>query len=147
MLLLTGEDMAPLDALPVGIEVAGVATVDPAQPASHNVSEFKQASLQNAASDLSSHYGVAAKAIENWNALALAEWAKVCGVTDIVTVEAPVGFVAQDLQQLGRNLSIHDVQLHFVRRQWDDVCWPQACKGFFAFREKIPSIIRDLNLA
>ena len=147
VLLLTEEDMHPLDALTAGIEIAGVATVDPAQPASHNVSDFKKASLQNAASDLSSHYGVAAKAIENWNALALAEWAKDCGVTDIITTEAPVGFVDRDLQQLGRNLSVHDVQLHFVRRQWDDVCWPHARKGFFAFKEKIPSIIRDLNLA
>ena len=147
VLLLTEEDMTPLDVLPAGMELAGVASVDPVQPAMPHIAEFRKTALQNAANDFSSHYDVAAKAIENWNALALAEWAKDCGVTDIVTVESPVGFVAQDQKQLGRNLAIHDVQLHFVRRRWDELCWPHARKGFFAFKEKIPSIIRDLNLA
>jgi deoxyribodipyrimidine photo-lyase len=147
VLLVTEEDMHPLGALPASVEIAGVATVDPVQPCAPNVVEFKQAALQNAAKELSAHFGVAAKSIEGWNASELSSWAKDCGVTDIVTAEAPVGFVAPKLEQLAQDLAALGVQLHFARRQWDDLCWPHARKGFFAFKEKIPAIIRDLNLA
>jgi len=147
MMLLTEEDMYPLDALATGIEMAGVATVDPVQPCAPNVAAFKQAALQNVANDLSVHFGVAAKSMEGWNAQQLANWAKECGVTDIVTAEAPVGFVAPGLKQLAHDLVEEGVYLHLVRRRWDDLCWPHARKGFFAFKEKIPSIIQELNLA
>lgn len=146
VLLVTEEDMYPLDVVPAGIEIAGVATVDPAQPCAANVATFKQTALQNAANELSVHFGVDAKSIEGWNAPELADWAKDCGVTNMVTAEAPVGFVAPSLEQLAQDLAAQGVNLHFVRRQWDDMCWPHARKGFFAFKEKIPTIIRQLNL-
>ena len=146
ILLLTEEDLYPLDALPAGIKIAGVATVNPVQPCAPNVTEFRQAALQNAATKLSEHLGVAAKSIENWNAQEMADWAKDCGVPDIVTAEAPVGFVAPRLKKLADDLAAQSVCLHLVRRPWDELCWPQARKGFFAFKENIPSIIRDLNL-
>jgi deoxyribodipyrimidine photo-lyase len=145
-LLLTEEDMYPLDALPVGIEIAGIATVDPVQPCAPKVSEFKRTALQNAMHDLSAHFGVTPKSIENWNAQDLAHWAKECGVTDILTPEAPVGFVAPYLTRLSQDLMEHGVQLRQFRRRWDDLCWPHARKGFFAFKGQIPAIIRDLNL-
>ena len=146
VMLLTEEDMHPLDALPAGIELAGVATVDPVQPCAPNVAAFKQAGLQNAANEISVHFGVAAKSMGSWNAQELANWVKECGVMDIVTAEAPVGFVAPELKQLAHDLVAHGVRLHLARRRWDDLCWPHARKGFFAFKEKIPTIIRDLNL-
>ena len=146
ILLLTEEDMYPLDALPAGIEIAGLATVDPVQPCAPNVTEFRQAALRNAAAKLSEQFGVAAKSIESWNAQELADWAKDYGVSDIVAPEAPVGFVAPRLKKLADDLAAHSVRLHLVRRRWDELCWPHARKGFFAFKEKIPSIIRDLNL-
>jgi deoxyribodipyrimidine photo-lyase len=146
-LLLTEEDMYPLDALPVGIEIAGIATVDPVQPCAPKVSEFKRTALQNAMHDLTAHFGVTAKSIENWSAQDLAHWAKECGVTDILTSEAPVGFVAPYLTSLSQDLMEHGVQLRQFRRRWDDLCWPHACKGFFAFKEKIPVVLGDFNLA
>jgi deoxyribodipyrimidine photo-lyase len=147
VLLLTEEDMYPLDALPTGVEITGMATVDAVQTCAPNVAEFKQAALQNAANELSALFGVDTKSIESWNAKELANWAKDCGVTNIVTDEAPVGFVAPKLEQLAEDLSVHGIQMNIVRRKWDDRCWPHARKGFFAFKEKIPAIIRELNLA
>ena len=147
MLLLTEEDMFPLDALPKGVEIISLATVDPVQPCAPDVATFRQAALQSAANDLSAHLGVAAKSIGDWNALDLVDWAKECGVANIVTAAAPVGFVAPKLELLAQGLAAHGVKLHYVRREWDDLCWPHARKGFFAFKEKIPVILRDLNLA
>ena len=67
-------------------------------------------------------------------------------MTDILTAEAPVGFVAPYLKQLAQDLAVHDVHLHLFRRRWDELCWPHARKGFFGFKEKIPSIIGELKL-
>jgi deoxyribodipyrimidine photo-lyase len=147
VLLVTEEDMYPHFALPKGVQISGVATVDPVQPCAPNVAMFKRIALQNAAKDVSAHLGVAAKTIEGWNAHELAQWAKDCGVTDLVTTEAPAGFVAPKLERLAQDLAAVGVKLRLVRRQWDDLCWPHARKGFFAFKEKIPAFIRDMDLA
>jgi len=146
LLLMTEEDMHPIDALPSGIEIAGVASVDWVQPCAANASQFKLAALQNAANELSANFAVATKSIGDWNATELASWAKDIGVTDIMTAEAPVGFIAPMLKQFEQDLAAQGVKLHYARRQWDDLCWPHARKGFFAFKEKIPAIIRELDL-
>ena len=145
-LLLTEEDMYPLHVLPAGVEIAGVASIGSRQPCAPNIAEFKRAALQNACNEISVNFGVAAKSIENWNAQDLAYWAKECGVTDILTAEAPVGFVAPYLKRMVLDLAVHDVYLHLFRRRWDELCWPHARKGFFGFKEKIPSIIGELKL-
>lgn len=146
LLLLTEEDLYPLDSLPANVALAGLASVDPVQPCSPNVAAFRHGALQNASKALSAHFGIAAKSIGGWDARNLADWAKECGVTDIITAEAPVGFVATKLESYAGDLAAHGVKLHFVRRRWDDLCWPHARKGFFGFKEKIPAIIRALNL-
>lgn len=146
LLLLTDEDLSPLSALPPTLDIVGVVTVDPAQPCAPSVAAFKRSALKNAADDLSDELKVAAKKIDEWSAVALAEWAKNCGVSAIVTAEAPVGYVAPKLEMLAQDLAGQGVDLHFVRRQWDDLCWPCARKGFFAFKEKIPAVIQELNL-
>jgi deoxyribodipyrimidine photo-lyase len=146
-LLLTEEDMYPVDVLYAGIEIAGVAAFDVIQPSAPNVADFRRAALRNAADDVSVHFGVDATFMDKWDAVELAIWAKECGVSDIVSAEAPVGFAAPKLQQFADELQSHDVRLHYVRRRWDDLCWPHTHKGFFAFKEKIPAFIRDLALA
>ncbi len=146
MLLLTAEDMYPLDALPDGVQLAGVAAVDPVQPCAANVAEFCKNALENATREIAGQLGIRAKFIESWSAVDLANWAKECGVTDIVVAEASVGFVAPKLKRLAQDLVARGICLHFFRHPWDDLCWPHARKGFFAFKDKIPSIIRQLNL-
>jgi deoxyribodipyrimidine photo-lyase len=147
MLLITEEDMYPIATLPKGVAIACIATVGSCQPCAPHVANFKQSALQNAASDLSAHFGVAATSFDGWSAPELAGWAKENGVADIVTTEAPVGFVAPKLEQIRQDLAAQGIKLHLVRLQWDDLCWPHARKGFFVFKENIPAIIRDLNLA
>jgi deoxyribodipyrimidine photo-lyase len=147
MVLLTEEDMCPFDALPAGIEIAGVATAGLVQPCAPNVAAFRQAALENAAKEISRRYSVAATPIEDWSAHKLATWAKDCGVTNIVTAETPAGFAVPKIKQLSQELAGYGVCLHMLRRDWDDLCWPHTRKGFFAFKEKIPAIIGSLNLS
>lgn len=67
---------------------------------------------------------------------AVAPWALDHGLP-VVTPQAPVGWTATALRELG-------VPLHVARRDWDAACWPAATKGYFAFRERIPAWLREL---
>lgn len=69
------------------------------------------------------------------------EWALRNGLTQIVTPEAPVGPVGEALDLLAPTLSRVGVALVPVRRTYDGLCWPQATKGFFAFKERIPDLL------
>jgi hypothetical protein len=59
---------------------------------------------------------------------------------------APVGWTGQALAALGPALAARGIGLHVLRRAWDSLCWPHATRGFFAFRENIPRLVRDLAL-
>jgi deoxyribodipyrimidine photo-lyase len=45
------------------------------------------------------------------------------------------------------HLAANNIALIRVRRRYDTLCWPHATKGFFAMKEKIPSIIEKLGLS
>jgi deoxyribodipyrimidine photo-lyase len=64
----------------------------------------------------------------------------------VVTAEAPVGPVADRLAGLDTALSARGVPLIRVRRAYDQMLWPEATKGFFPFKEKIPALLRRLDL-
>lgn len=66
----------------------------------------------------------------------VADWA---AGRPVVCPWAPAGWTAEALASV-------PVPLTMIRRRWDSVCWPLATKGFFAFRERIPQLIRDLGL-
>lgn len=145
-LLLSEDDMHPVDAIPAGVEIASIATLSLAQPCADNVAGFRRTALQNSGDALSVNFGVAHMSLDTWDAQAIAEWARQCGVSDVLAAEAPVGFAASNLTRLAEDLAGHGLRLRFYRRPWDDLCWPHARKGFFPFKEKIPAIIRELNM-
>ena len=60
---------------------------------------------------------------------------------------APVGPVADQLARLVPVLAREGVTLVQVRRDWDSAFWPHAKKGFFAFKERIPALLRQNGLA
>jgi deoxyribodipyrimidine photo-lyase len=64
-------------------------------------------------------------------------WAAAHGVP-VVTPWAPVGWTADALARL-------DVPLLRRRRCWDEACWPLATRGFFPFRENIPTLLDQLK--
>jgi deoxyribodipyrimidine photo-lyase len=72
-----------------------------------------------------------------------AAWAKGLSVAAVVTGETPVGYVDDYL--LAQTPGFGSMPLKRLRRRWDDTAWPHATKGFFAFKEKIPSLVRHLG--
>ncbi|MEM8790532.1 MAG: FAD-binding domain-containing protein [Pseudomonadota bacterium] len=69
------------------------------------------------------------------------------GVTSFVTAYAPVGPVRQRLEDARNALASAGLTLHQIRRDYDDLAWPHATKGFFALKQKIPQVLRGLGLA
>ncbi|MFM2045624.1 MAG: hypothetical protein RLY86_4200, partial [Pseudomonadota bacterium] len=77
---------------------------------------------------------------------AVVDWTRREGLARVVTAEAPVGPVADRLAGLDTALSARGVPLIRVRRAYDQMLWPEATKGFFPFKEKIPALLRRLDL-
>ncbi|MEL6689149.1 MAG: FAD-binding domain-containing protein [Pseudomonadota bacterium] len=72
----------------------------------------------------------------------LAAWASRKGIEQIVTAYAPVGPVAQELSQAERDLAQQGIALKRQMRAFDSNAWPHATKGFFKFKEKIPTLLK-----
>ena len=68
------------------------------------------------------------------------------GVKQIITPFAPVG-PAQDVLGVVEDRAIEN-NISFIRlaRSYDRETWPHATKGFFTFKEAIPSLIARLGL-
>ncbi|MEM1374323.1 MAG: FAD-binding domain-containing protein [Pseudomonadota bacterium] len=77
----------------------------------------------------------------------LASWAERKGIEQIVTAHAPVGPIATELAQAERSLSQRGIALRRQMRAFDAEAWPHATKGFFKFKEKIPSFLKSRQAA
>ncbi|MBR0655838.1 FAD-binding domain-containing protein [Plastoroseomonas arctica] len=145
-LLLHEDDLHP-ESLGLGaarvVALAGFAL--PARrsprPVAAGVIGFTQAAMADALHRAEAHFGVPGEglAIDG-----VVDWGLRTGLRDLVTPYAPVGWVADAMAPLGDALAAHGIRLHRVMRDWDAACWPLATKGFFAFREHIPSLIGRL---
>lgn len=86
--------------------------------------------------------GVAAERLdEDMPVEAMRDWAARHRLRQVVTGEAPVGPEADRLDVLAEALAPDGVRLVRVRRRWDDMAWPMASKGFFAFKAGIPKLV------
>jgi deoxyribodipyrimidine photo-lyase len=72
------------------------------------------------------------------------EWVASERLDTVVVPYAPIGPVHERLDGLRAALAGEGVALVTVRRRWDSTAWPSASRGFFAFRKKIPALVRDL---
>ncbi len=72
--------------------------------------------------------------------------ARAAGVKQIVTPYAPVGPVATAARTWRPALAAAGIAFVSVRRPWDEQFWPHARKGYFPFRERIPSLLRAQGL-
>ena len=73
------------------------------------------------------------------------DWARGEGLRQIVTAHTPVGPTAEALGELRTALAEHDIAVIPVLRDFDQAAWQHATRGFFPFREKIPSILAKLG--
>ncbi len=136
LLLLTQEDLQA-ETLPLGkAEIIGI-TALPARDADiiDLVAGFRSSALEDGLQRAAAHFGAP---ILTGDTLTLAHQ---LGVSQIVTAYAPIGPIADQLTALAQAGSAQGVAFHRVRRDWDTAAWPHATKGFFPFREKIPTLL------
>jgi deoxyribodipyrimidine photo-lyase len=142
LLLVTDEDMHPESIFPdrSAFKAAHV-VVDPDLLWGEKVRHFAHAAAADTASRIASHFGCPVNLTDRLDAETLMAAIGAAGVRQIVSPYAPVGLVADMLARLDREIAGNGVIFTQVRREWDERFWPHATKGFFAFKDRIPSVL------
>lgn len=127
---------------------AAFADADERSPsgASDVVGDFTTAALDDAASRARDASGRRALALPDALTSTVLRWAETEGLDGVVVPYAPVGPVQERMTSLGATLSSEGLSLTSVRRQWDELAWPHAARGFFPFREQIRGLLRQQGL-
>ena len=68
------------------------------------------------------------------------------GVSQIVSLYSPVGPSQDTVGKVNAITKKQGLPIITIMRDWDTNCWPYATKGFFKFKEAIPTIIKQFNL-
>jgi deoxyribodipyrimidine photo-lyase len=147
LLLITHEDMHPeslvLKTLPIR---AALVAVDDDLLWGEKSQQFVQAAATDTISRAQIYYGCDVKTTPTLDAHTLIKAAKATGAEQIITPYAPVGPVEDALAQIAPVLARDTIALVQMRRDWDTQFWPHAKKGFFPFREKIPTTLADFAI-
>jgi deoxyribodipyrimidine photo-lyase len=62
----------------------------------------------------------------------------------ILTAFMPVGSTHDQLEPYLQELVAMGANVHQLTRQWDDIAWPHAQRGYFAFKARIPQLLNTL---
>jgi len=108
---------------------------------------FTSGGLQDAVARSAGSFAIDSKLGSGAWAEEIQSMAEATGVRSVVTAYAPVGPAAAELADAGAALETAGMSLHQIRRQYDDIAWPHATRGFFALKKNIPEILRGLELA
>ena len=148
ILLVTPEDMHPESAFDGASGFRSVVVASDADLCwGDGARRFVRSAAAETAMRAAAYYGCQSAMMERLDAQALIAAANAAGARRIVTPYAPVGPVADQLARLAPLLAREGVTLAQVRRDWDSTFWPYAKKGFFAFKERIPVLLRQSGLA
>ena len=150
-LLLTEEDGRPEELFSDVQPIAGISLLATegrsSLPIGERASAFALAAVSDATQRASRHFGIVVDApveTDDWDAK-LTAFAQANGVKSLVTAYAPVGPVAEKLAKAKDSLERQGISLFERRREYDDLAWPHASRGFFALKNKIPAILEDLQ--
>ncbi len=149
-LLLTEEDLNP-ESLPLGeAEIMAVAGLSAPHgrsplPVSPAVETFAAGAVDDGIRRASAHLRVPGERLVGTWEDAVVSWARSHGLSKLVTAYAPVGPVAERLDELAASLLDHEIELVTIRREWDDRLWPLATHGYFPFKQKLPSVLKHLS--
>jgi deoxyribodipyrimidine photo-lyase len=143
-LLITNEDLSvePTGASPVSIAVPSSPAAKPGGDEGEVAQAFRRASLDEAAHGMSGAVRIVSLSPE-----AVLDWCKSANLATVATAYAAVGPDAFALEKIEKHLNAHNIAMIRVRRRYDSLSWPHATKGFFAMKEKIPSILDKLSLS
>jgi deoxyribodipyrimidine photo-lyase len=146
-LLITEEDCRIEDFALDGLDIRAAATLAASHlrsplPVADAVAQFEDVALADAATRARS----TAAALRADNPVALARWATAAAVTQIVTPYVPRGPLYDWLTEATPALVAQGIVLAEWRRDWDCAIWPHATAGFFAVKQQIPRILKQMEL-
>lgn len=147
LLLVTHDDLHPEKLLPQGDAIEAAMVIhDPALLWGENARVFVADASIDTAARVGVHFRCSVDFVDALDPHRIVSAAQAAGVRYVVTAFAPVGPVADALAQLRPQLASEGITLSFVRRDWDTRFWPHATKGFFPFKERIPSLLQSLGM-
>ncbi|MEM7731615.1 MAG: FAD-binding domain-containing protein [Pseudomonadota bacterium] len=149
LLLITEEDGTPEQVItrpPAAVLAVQATQARSPYEVGKSAQAFALGALQDAVTRTCDHFGVEGQLGEGDWAHVISSAASRAGVRDIVTPYAPVGPVAEALNQAAPHLAEAGLRITHIRRTYDTLTWPHATKGFFGLKKKIPGILSDLNL-
>ena len=143
LLLITPEDMHPESLFAAGVPIVAALVSNGSDVLWGDAArDFVAVAASDMTTRAAAHFGCPAAVAATLDASGLLLAARAAGVRQIVTACAPVGPVADALAALAPMLAAEGIALVQVRRRWDAQFWPHAKKGFFAFKERIPELLR-----
>jgi deoxyribodipyrimidine photo-lyase len=152
VLMLIGEDECdPLSlGVPPSLMRAAAAVVLTERRSPLPVGEAARGFSRGACADglarISAASACATAMLDNPVAPTLLDLASAAGVAHVVAGHAPVGPTAEWLAEVEPSLAAAGLRLTRLRRPWDAALWPHARKGYFAFKEKVPSALLRLGI-
>ncbi|NOD31902.1 DNA photolyase [Ruegeria atlantica] len=145
LLLLTEDDLSAHQLMPTP-PVAAIGLLATRGRSPNQMGDVVQDFAKGAMSSVLEPHGKLGQSTEDWCGT-LIEAARNAGVTTIATAYAPVGPTRSRLDRAEPVLRDADLSLNRIMRPYDALTWPHAKAGFFGLRKKIPSLLRQLNLA
>ncbi|NNF66080.1 MAG: DNA photolyase [Gammaproteobacteria bacterium] len=149
-LLITEDDCAPeiglLPRPPAAIMgLTATQLRSPLRVAEH-ACEFAAGAVSDSLSRAEETYGVGGVLVghDEWEGRVI-EWANANNIRFVVTPYVPVGPVRDFLNAASRPLKEHGIEMLHVRRRFDELCWPNATRGYFKLKKKIPVILEQLE--
>lgn len=147
LLMVTHDDLHPETLFPHCDTIKAAMVVhDPALLWGENARRFVATASTDTAARVGEHFRCSVDLVDRFDPHRLVSAAQAADLRQIVTAYAPVGPVADALAQLKPQLASEGIALSFVRRDWDTRFWPHATKGFFPFKERIPSSLQSLGV-
>ena len=150
-LLLTEEDCAPEQALLRGAPeaVLGLSAVRNRSilPVSPAVFEFSVAAVADGARRAAAHWGIEEQCADDADWVeTLISWCARHDLHQIVTAWVPVGPVAARLDTAEDRLAENGIKLFRLRRDYDELAWPHAAKGYFKLKRQVPQLLASLGI-
>lgn len=139
-LLLHGDDVAGVR-LDIGVDISALVGLIIDDGRSAMVQDWTAAALGDGVTEMGRRLGLSGSCLGMGDVLG---WTRAHGLTQVLVPEAPVGPVRTALGRLSVELGRAGVKLLPLRRPYDALCWPHAGKGFFAFKEKIPTLLTQV---
>jgi deoxyribodipyrimidine photo-lyase len=143
LLLVTHEDFHPESLFPDGSKFSNALIInDQTLLWGEGARQFVSTAAADTVARLASRFNCGVEITNTLDPETLIAAARAAGTRQILTADTPIGPVAEALSRSEPVLAREGISLVRVRRPWDSAFWPHAKRGFFAFKEQMPHLLR-----